>query len=345
MYVYIAAFGLSILIAGQIKKIRNLGSVFKAIISSLPVLFITGLRYDVGTDFFSYESYYKGIRNNLQIEMLFEYLTDAIHEINSDYQFFIFATGSIFVLIMYVAMWEQTKEVEFSISLFMLTTLYFCGINGIRQGIAIVITLYALKFLDDNTKTGTIKFTIAVIMAMLIHDTVIICLAYPLLKKININFGKSVIGIGLIFLFNNKIYQLTGELLKRFSPKHYGSFINAGAVDVGESYIIVVVGVFLVASYIKAIYEVDERFNMLYNIIFFSIILGIFTVWLAWGKRLMWNYMFVSIFLIPESVNYLRMQRNRIIVGSGFAVALFILMYFSIAILGTHRCIPYHWIL
>lgn len=345
MYVYIIAFGLSILIASQIKKVKNFNTIIKVIFSSLPVVLITGLRYDVGTDFFSYDRYFRGYQKGIQIEVLFQYLTNVLYQIDDNYQFFIFVTGSIFVIVMFFAIWEQSKEIEFGILLFMLTTLYFCGMNAVRQGLAIGIVLYAMKFLESDSKSGIIKFVIATIIAVLIHDTVIICIAFPVLKKLNINFGKSVIGLVLVLFFNYRIYEYAGYIVKRFSLKHYGSFINTGAVDFGESYIIIVVGTFLFASYIKTKYDVDETFNMYYNIMLCSIILGIFTVWLAWGKRLMWNYMFVSIFLIPKSVSYIRKYNVRLIAKSGFIIALFVLMYYSIAILKTHGCVPYQWIL
>ncbi len=363
MYVYVLTFALSMLTAHMIKRVRNLNVWIKALISALPVVLITGLRYDVGSDFFSYKAAYLGIRSDYT-EYIFIQLSKLIAKIsNYNYQVFIFVTSLLFVYVLYLAIWHLSDNVEYSILLFMISTMYFGGMNAIRQGIAISISLYALRFIVEapigtarenklkfrsmisEKKKNIVKFLICIIIATMIHDTLFMCAAFLIFKKIQMNVSKAVIAVALVYIFNDIIYGLVGYLLKTFSAKHYGSFINTAAVDVAEVNIIIVMTAFIFATYIKKKYHTDETFNLYYVIMFLSIILGIFTTWLPWGKRLMWNYMFICIFLIPKSICYIRYQKNRLVAYSFFAMLYFVLTYYSIVINGTHGCIPYNWIL
>ena len=361
MIVYIIIFAMSMGLANMVKRIPGVRLWIKALISSMPVVLLTGLRYDVGTDFFSYEMGYYGLRHDYD-EIIFLKLSDFLANIsNYNYQVFIFVTSFLFVYILYLAIWHLSDNVEISILMFMLSTFYFGGMNAIRQGIAVSICLYAIRYivandeeklLELNTKkakrekrNNILKFIICVVIAMMIHDTTIICLGYLVLDRIKFNNIKPLIAVALAFAFSNKIRDLLFLIIKNTSVKHYGSVINPGSSDVAETYILMVIGTFLVVSYIKWYYETDRTFNLFFNMLLVAMILGIFTTWMPYGKRVMWNYLFVIIFLIPKAVGYLKIKTNRQVMYSLFVVYFFALAYQSIVLSRTHGCIPYQWCL
>ncbi len=341
MYVYLIAFGISALLAHGLKKIKRLHIYVKAFISCIPVLLIAGLRYDVGTDFFSYRTFFFDVNYLNNTEVLFKWIRDLISRYtHGNFDVFIFVTSFLFIFTIYISIWEQSESVELSIFFFMTNTLFYIGMNTIRQGIAISIVLFSLKFLRENKK---FSFMAGVLFACLWHSSVIICLCFLFAKQIRIDFWKGILLLTVFFTIGNSIAGIVARCFE--GSKYYHFFYDNYGVDIPVTYMAMTFLVFLLASYIKSIKSVNGIFDLYYNILFLAMAVGTFTGWLPMGKRIMWNFMFVMIYLCPMSIHYLTGIMNKRILTLLYCLFFFAAMYSNIVLNHDHGCIPYNWIL
>ena len=153
------------------------------------IFFISSLRYNVGTDFFSYQ---KIFTNDNPIEPLFFLLIQAIKTINGNYQLFVFI---VFLLSFGFKLYSFSK-LSYSKGFF-LTVMLFCSfyyiaydMNAIRQGLALASTLLACYYAYIKKKT---RFYVTCIAATLVHYTAFVFLPFYILLDIKITKKVSIL--------------------------------------------------------------------------------------------------------------------------------------------------------
>lgn len=360
MIPYLIAFSLSIVLTYCLKQVVNTSAKFHIYIkglkktreltfsfisltsffSALPIILLSTLRWNVGTDFKGYCMEFFGVRN-FNKEAGYKNFVEFIRQIsNSNFTWYLFVMSILTIGIVFLAIWEQSEKKELSIYYYFTTTLYFCALNGMRQGVAIAISLYAMKYLKKNK---IISYLICIAIGALFHMSILVCLVLPIIKRFNLKITKIVILLISIFALQNQIKAIFGRYIQGTVYYHY--VFDQYGIDVPVTYIIMILACFLFASYIKKRYMVDDDFNCYYNILFVAIAIGAVCGWLPMGKRLLWNFMFVMIFIIPKMFSYIENKSMRFVVNVIFAFLFWAGMYSNIVINGDHSVIPYNWIL
>lgn len=129
-----------------------------------------------------------------------------------------------------------------------------------------------------------------------------------------------------------------------YHTSYYHFFYDQYGITVPLTYIIMILATFIAATCIKKKYVVDDAFNVYYNYIFAALIIGCICNWLPMGRRLMWNFMFVMILILPKIGTYLS-DKNRLFFNVSYGALFFAGMYSNIVINADHTVVPYHWIL
>lgn len=154
--------------------------------------------------FKEYWFYEAGYRN---LELFYKFLYKIVRFLNNP-KFFFILTGTIFSMIFFREIKRNNKNIFLSLNIYIY--IYYIGflIGFIRQGLAVVISMFLLKKLEEKKY---IYFILGIILnALLIHKSSIICLVFFVIKifkdkKINLNILYTI----FIILFINLEIILT----------------------------------------------------------------------------------------------------------------------------------------
>lgn len=209
--VLVLSFSAMWLDVSDIRKIYKKIILFFIMIYSLYVGYIY---FPLSLDFWGYKStYYDYTSGTFDFEDIqdgildygFLWICELVKSMGGSFEAFYIVICVISLFCCYSCLLKYTPYVFSAWFLWFARTFYENNINQIRQGLAICIFLFALRYVVERK---LLQFIIIVIMASLIHKTMIITfLIYPL-GHIKWDIKKISIFVGLcVFLYTLNIYQ------------------------------------------------------------------------------------------------------------------------------------------
>lgn len=264
------------------------------IIMIIILVVISGLRCNVGSDYYSYYVAYNSWLANL----------DSVQEvIQANSQFGLYVLGfllkcvtdfpyAIFWLVaciiypcMIIYMRKKTGKPSIAFMCFMLLGFYAISNNILKQMMAMLIMIGAYEYLVKNSK---IKFAIATLIASTFHTTaIIVAILMVISRKIKPSYKNLLICIliGVIGLFTyNVMGNLVGHL--SFLERYHTYFINTTTYSsmiketIGVA-IYALVYIAIVAIFIskkEQIKEVDEEAYDKISLLMIGIAVSIFAI-------------------------------------------------------------------
>lgn len=307
----------------------------KLMISSLPLVFISGFRYHVGTDYLTYERIFEYVKDgNWPVEPLFCFLAQLVQEFGGDFRVFLIVVSLLFVYLIFKRIGEDSPYPCFSIYLFITTNLYFASMNIMRQTLAMAVVYYAFKYIYDKR---IFAFLFFVIIASFIHKTAVVMLVLYPLYYIRINW-KLVASSFFVFL---SAYPLIYFFIRKvISSSLYSGYINS-QYDTGET---AGVGFLICLLLIGLSYlfgDKDEKFEFYVKLqivaAFIFICSSAFTLL---GRFNLYLYS-SSFILVPMIVDKSKDKTYRFLIGYCSIVLYFLYSYLHIGINGSQGVIPY----
>lgn len=199
------------------------------VLSFISLLIISYLRYNVGTDYFSYYQIYNTIttyyKNNAP---LFYYLMIFSKKLNFEYSTFLLINSGIYLLIIFYLI-KKKVELQYQwVGMFFFLVIYenyFGSLSAIRQATAIALVTFSLCF--DKNKV-LIKLLL-IIIATMFHKSAIIFIIFLFFK-----FPKKLILIKIIFIlffilfifFNNEIFIILNKIFIILNLKNYSGYLK-----------------------------------------------------------------------------------------------------------------------
>lgn len=198
---YIVVFLISIFWSWQydVKKEKIISTKTKilyCVLITLPIVILQGFRYDVGTDYFSYFSLYKGFNEGNKVylswyrtEPLFIFLCRITYFVLCGNSIGLFIIDAILINVILFFTFDYYKD-EINLPLmyffyYMLCFPYF--LNTERQGLAVIIVWFATKYVHEKKP---IKFFCCILIATLFHNTAIIGISFYLVYFLRGKYGK-----------------------------------------------------------------------------------------------------------------------------------------------------------
>lgn len=162
MVLYFGMLGVSLFFAvyaSNAKPYPLLKSTYQilAVLSALPFLLVTVLRYRVGTDWtYVYEPYFYYIKQGIArfSESGFTLLYQVFGLFTDDAWWVIAFVGFVTVLLFFLAIYQQSCMIPFSVLLFFVLNKYFTALNQIRQMLAMAMFIYSLKYVYSRNWKG-----------------------------------------------------------------------------------------------------------------------------------------------------------------------------------------------
>ncbi|QNU66607.1 EpsG family protein [Ruminiclostridium herbifermentans] len=356
MLVYIIATLLSILFAHLIIRTeyfnisdlafsvqyqKNIRNTFYMILSFLPLFVVGAIRWDVGTDF---EKVYEYGFNLIiadgeqpRWELGFTYLIKLIALFTDECQWMFAGTAFVFCFFVYKAIFNSSKNVCQSIFLLLITTLYFFSLNGIRQGIAVAIFLYSIKYIKDKK---LFKYILVILFAASFHTIALIFL--PLYFICNIKISPK---IGVIVIVVSAISTpFVGSLFKFImSQTRYVTYFGS-VYDVPDTpYVHILINTVITTIGYLCYSKNSENFSyrIYMNIQLVASVFTIFSGSILIAERIILCFEAAQILFIPE---ILYSEDNAIIktiiMATVYAMFIFIFFYGTVK-LGWYTVLPY----
>lgn len=325
------ATGLSAFLARRKIKIRNgkliISSLLQlnsrkdiflnALICSTPMLLYSALRYGVGVDYMYYMGLFESPwRADAQrMPYLFKLLCNGMRSADLSFFWVIIITSCITIWLVFTAIEEDSPSCAASVFLYMAINFYFESMNVFRQGVAVAICVYSIRYIRQKR---IIPFGICILLAAGFHKTAVVFSVAYLANFIHLPLSIQIMSILLLepakLMMNGLIMWVSREL--GYEHYFFSKYYNTENVYLGL--IICNVFVFFLFAIIYHLESKKEKMNIENNSMNVYLFLQyIATIVIIIGglipecHRIMYYFQWPSIVSIPYFLNKINRKTNR----------------------------------
>ncbi len=316
------------------------------ILSILPLVFISGLRWGVGTDYFN--GYYPGFYDYVYYngdgfnEIIYNVIIDFIILFSNDSAWFFIFTSLIFNSLLFISIKKMSKNWIVSALMIVCGNFFFISLNNVRQACAMAAATVAFAYACEKK---VFPFIIFAVLTYMFHHSSIVMLVpctFILLKKVK----KLYPIFAVVLLCLTPVYL---PLIKWFlSFTIYADYFNWSAVDKPLfPYILLHGTVFIVSLFMyKNINDDEYGFPlMLMNLV--ALIISLISIEFPVNETMSRGCLYFSwsiIFLVPY---FMEMFDNK-----WFNITIVVLVvlvacgstWYTSVYLGHHEVFPYRFI-
>lgn len=332
------------------RKLYRKAGAFAGIM--IPTL-VSGFRYDVGTDYDTYNYIFSVIRQlsvgdilaekvNLHMEkgfMFFVKLLSCIGNNKFIFGMITLCTVSIFAYTILTQYRNRNLTVVYALFLFIH---YFSSLNIIRQYLAMAIVFWGMKYIFENK---FLKYIIVIAMASFIHITVIVTLPMWFLWDHKRNRCIKVEKKGVIFVMALIVVMYWKQILKivltlnipflqKFIP-----YLEANEASNRTFYVKIFMLIVIILG-MKCLKVYDERIECFVYLYAIGTIIEYVGFYIPFAKRAGLYYSFPG--LIVMSLPEMMFKKNNRFIVNLFVIGIAIIYFILFAyILGQGGVIPY----
>lgn len=302
---------------------------------------VAAFRVNVGTDYQSYATWmiFNVGNGTSGTEFLFrELIRISILAHNAQWVFIL--SSLITVGLVYLYFINQSLNYPLSTFIFMMGTFYSFSLNGIRQGVATAVFLYATKYIAQK---NIWKYYIAIAIAILLHSSAIVYIPLYFINRIEIKKTSTLIGVGVLsgvlFLAKNNLRLLLMKVANNFN--NYGRYFN-GIYDnnsiptITSAFVAVNLGILglTILVFIQKKKDFDKYTNTALVIQIIVTLFGSIASVVPAGFRVFYLFVPVQITLIPNIIRYCERKELRMLIT--LIVVLMYIILFSLFILSRN---------
>lgn len=315
------------------------------------LVLILGFRYDVGVDFLGYKYDFDGIAHGYGQWGRYEFGYRIIGNVLSAIGF---GSWSLFVFTAFFTWYFFIRSFEIFPFLlkwglfFALTTGFlFASMNGMRQTIALVIFMYAIKYIQERS---LLKYSLYLLLAFSFHTSIL--LAYPFyffINKISFTGRKWIIFYIITFIIGDRIDIRNLVVYGASKIPKYQHYVTRFLEDFDEPLSMGLGGIYfflvglLVIVLSKNFLQKNPKLKIYYNIYFIGAILyNILWKYEILG-RIYYLFIWFEIFCLAAIVYYLGRSKSRLFL---YLLLITQILFFVYKIYkGENHCAPFQFIL
>lgn len=335
---------------GQYKLTTKI-AIFFAI--GIPVL-IAGIRYSIGTDYFSYIHGFEHIKEGLNVrwsglELGFYYLNLLLAKMGFNAQTIMFACSLITMCFISKALIikKDVISVGFGALVFMLL-FYQSTFNIIRLMLAVSIFLYNISNIENRK---LFKFLFFSLLAASFHISALTTIPLFWLLPLQKNSKKKYllfIGVCVLMIFFNPILERVLAAIDFTSFDYYKRYIGNShkSIDIVIKGTILYLPILIPGALMyNRCQEQLKNFYIYYSLTLLGVIvtaLGTFQV--VYVDRISQYFLIASVIVIPVYVRVFLKNKNYL---SFLATILYLILFWVVIyfIVENHGTVPYQWIL
>ena len=330
------------------------------IVSMFPIIAMYGLRYGIGTDYFSYEQIYD-VLHDASVGDYWSYHGDNVGAYYVEFLYYLLNVVmpsytvlqwgiSVFIFVtLYFAVRQYSREISYPFAIFIyLTTQFIYSMNGVRFSIALCFLLLAYVALaKDNNRC----FFIMIIFASLFHTSALFCLPLYFLKEFkNVATNRfRDLGILLFVLFFPALVQYLFEFAADLSvfARYFATALYSASAEMegGFKWIIHIVPVLLplIIFCRKEIFsEVDS--GIYFRICLMEIPFRMLGQYNTWFTRYTRCSQIILVIFIPLILSRVKDRKKRFLLEAYYVF--WYAFYFAYYAIVNDQCdsLPYMWI-
>lgn len=376
VFVYLAVFAISALmfsifqktygsirIRGYSSESKYVGGILYCMLGCvflLPVIAMFGLRYGIGTDYFSYEIIYNTLHGanlvqyweGLTLGKPYFYVEPGYYILNRvfpNYRYLLWGIGILIFVLFCLSVKSLTNKIKFGFALFIFLCIqYIFSLNVMRYSIALGFILLAYEAL---TEEKNVKFFILVLLAALFHRTSLCCIAMFFLKDYKnkgVNRLRNILLFGFILLFPfiiNYLFRFAGSLSifqRYFSTTQY---YKAETINVGWKWLLHIAPVILpLALFCRKEVFGDKDTAVFFRICMVEIPFRMLGLYNTWYTRLARYSQIIQVIFIPLVIGKIENRQKRRLLYLYYIV--WYVFYFTYYAIVNDQCdsLPYVWI-
>lgn len=362
LFIYWGALLLSVYLCVRYQKTPHKSVVSKVLgilLICLPLSVVSGLRYNVGTDyefyneFFLVNGHYKldDLVNSSHFELGFLLLVKLCNILFDKSTFFFFFTIELFSLFLAVCGFLKfSNRINLALSFFLYYIFFYhFSLNGIRSAIAISFLIFSYYYLINEK---WLKYYLVIFGGFFFHNTIIICAIYPMILFFSGKYTSSGTYIkgsrkttGYVVLIITMMYLLstflayTIQLL--FATKYEGYLESEKSeFGIGTIAMFVMYTIPLLVSNWNVIRN-NKDYARLRDLAIFYIPVSLIGYYAAWGDRInMFSEVaFLFLFSLTANDKAIKTWSKYYTVGWCFLVYVYFIL-----ILNFHNTFPYAFI-
>lgn len=221
---------------------------------------------------------------------------------------------------------DYSANFAFSVILYVGMGFYMLlGMNQIRQFVALMILLYAYRYIPQGK---FIPYAVLTVVAMLFHETAIVMLPVYFILRINLratHFIAAIAVLAPINLFHNQILTL---LFRLFKPQYLGTAYQTRGLylDITTTFMSLAVCILLFV-YRKRVAQGGALEVLFAKMFLISTLITSLCVWLPENARFAYYFNIPAIVLIPSVVMREENKRLRYLILGGFSAAYFLILF------------------
>ena len=230
-----------------------------------------GLRDDVGTDFQEYAMIYQMQGDYLEIG--FSYIISYLHNYGYSvtYLFVLFAVLSYSFMFFAIEKTDEFKNYPTMVMMPLLSLPFLC--NGIRQGLAICIFLFAYHYIKERKP---FHYWGCIALAFLFHKSIIITAPLFFLGDKSLSRKKYIIIYLFSFVFVTfSLYDILGPFaqLLESNKRYYGLLEGDSGIGYFSFGLFLELTNFIILLMLSLKNNMHNRFPLLFNLIFIAAVL------------------------------------------------------------------------
>jgi len=302
------------ILESQLKSKRF--SYISLIYCSFFLILFAGLRDGAGTDWQAYLDFYNyKIEGN--VEFGYKFLNNIFSELSIPYNYYLLFINSISIGFIFYFLKKNSINPIIGVLIFYSNLYLYFNFSGIRQAIAISITLYSLNFCINKNFS---KFLFLIIIASLFHASAFLFVIAYFIPREKVSF-KQIIFFGSSFLILIIFINSIADIITLYTSKAASYYVNVH--EKSDSILIF----FIIGILIRSVIIIISLFNRkrLFLIpnsrFFFNIYLFGFFFYLATylvspdiGTRVASYFLIVEIIIAGNIIHVLSNSLNRLMI-------------------------------
>lgn len=310
------------------------------IIAAAPFWFITVFRYNVGTDYTTYTTYYVNLLSDPQnsSDYIFTLIVRITILLNINPHWIIVILGSIFVIAMFKFMYQNSVNIKLSILIFLISGTFNWSLNIMKQMVATAIFLCSIKYIKDRK---LLKFLMMILVSIGFHKTAIIYIPLYFLYNYQIKKKRYYLLAILVLYFLSPYIR---DYLVNFMIKYnfYADYFYSAYDLRSGSLSLIFVNVFILIIFSFAVYKGNKNLNLWYMIQIIATIFSVLVPIIPNGARIVYMFMPMQIVSVPY---FLKLIKNRGIRNAFFcgSIVIYFIFYFYYYVYCNYgSTFPYH---
>lgn len=357
LLIYLLAFGVSILGAYQYSKDKSTYSfgrkVLYYVFITFPIIFIQGLRYDVGTDYLSYVDLVYGFNNNNNLylswyrnEPLFILLGRLSYELSNKSVWGFFLVDAVLMnTILFRTVDYYKNEISVTwlyFAYYMLCFPYF--LNAERQGLAVAIIWMSTIYIREKKY---VKFLICVLIALLLHNTAIAGLLFLVIEymknKNKILHVFFLSGLACMPFAFGAIINFLGNRFLIFSK--YTKFITNGESSSSNVNFIFMFFLSIILFVVLHRYYGTklDKFGVL-SLVVLQVSSFLLNIYIDWGFRMSYYFQIGMMYAYAYALPRIKNRLTRYLFIMIYVVSLLFYFIYKFYIQGNCEIFPYRFI-